>query len=63
MVLKEFGTVLSDNVTIRVHDSTADCRFLVLPIRPTGTDGWTHDQLKAIVTRDSMVGVTRSLLS
>jgi nitrile hydratase subunit alpha len=58
-VLEEFGTIIPSNVAIRVHDSTADCRFLVLPMRPLkGTEGFSHEQLKAIVTRDSMVGVT-----
>jgi hypothetical protein len=57
-VLKEFGTVVPDDVTISVHDSTADCRFLVIPRRPAGTEGWTIEQLKGIVTRDSMIGVT-----
>ena len=56
-VLKEFGTVLPEHVSVQVHDSTADCRFLVLPQRPLGTEGWTFNELKAIVTRDSMVGV------
>ncbi|CAM9350335.1 unnamed protein product [Ectocarpus fasciculatus] len=56
-VLREFGTVVPTDVTIRVHDSTADCRYLVIPQRPSGTEGWSHEQLKAIVTRDGMVGV------
>ena len=56
-VLKEFGTALPDSVTLRVHDSNADMRYLVLPERPAGTDGWAQDQLAAIVTRDCMVGV------
>ena len=43
---------------VTVHDSTADCRYLVLPQRPPGTDGWAAEQLEAIVTRDSMIGVT-----
>jgi nitrile hydratase len=57
-VLTEFGTHLPDNVTIRVHDSTADMRYLVVPSRPAGTEGWTFDDLKKIITRDSMIGVT-----
>jgi nitrile hydratase subunit alpha len=57
-VLKEFGTVLADNVEVRVHDSTADMRYLVLPERPAGTEGWSEDRLAALVTRDSMIGVT-----
>jgi nitrile hydratase len=57
-VLKEFGTALADTVTVRVHDSNADMRYLVLPMRPPGTDGWSEDVLAQIVTRDCMVGVT-----
>jgi nitrile hydratase len=55
-VLAEFGTEIPDNVEVRVVDSTADCRFLVLPQRPEGTDGWSEDQLVGIVSRDSMIG-------
>jgi nitrile hydratase len=56
-VLAEFGVQLSDSVTIRVHDSTADLRYLVLPMRPEGTESWSEERLAAIVSRDSMVGV------
>ena len=56
-VLKEFGTEVPDDMTVRVHDSLADLRYLVLPRRPAGTDGWSAEQLAAIVTRDCMVGV------
>lgn len=56
-VLAEFGTVLADGVTVRVHDSTADMRYLVLPMRPAGTEHWSEDRLAEIVTRDSMIGV------
>ena len=56
-VLKEFGTELPDQVTLRTHDSNADMRYLVLPERPAGTEGWSQEQLAAIVTRDCMVGV------
>jgi len=56
-VLAEFGTVLPDDVAIRVHDSTADLRYLVLPMRPPRTDGMDEAALAALVTRDSMVGV------
>jgi nitrile hydratase subunit alpha len=56
VVLKEFGTDLPDNTTVRVHDSNADMRYLVLPQRPDGTDGWSEEQLSELVTRDSMVG-------
>lgn len=58
-VLKEFGTELPEDVVVRVHDSTADMRYLVLPLRPAGTEGWSEQQLAQIVTRDSMIGVTR----
>jgi nitrile hydratase alpha subunit len=58
-VLAEFGTALPDEVEIRVHDSTADMRYLVLPERPAGTEGWSEERLAALVSRDSMVGVTR----
>ena len=57
-VLKEFGTDLADDITVRVHDSNADMRYLVLPMRPAGTAGWSEDELARIVTRDCMVGVT-----
>jgi nitrile hydratase alpha subunit len=56
-VLAEFGTVLSDSVTVRVHDSLAELRYLVLPERPAATADWSAEQLAAIVTRDCMVGV------
>jgi nitrile hydratase len=56
-VLAEFGTILPDGVTVRVHDSSADMRYLVLPMRPAGTDGWTEEALAGLVTRDSMIGV------
>ena len=57
-VLKEFGTELADEVTVRVHDSNADMRYLVLPMRPQGTEGWSENDLAQIVSRDCMVGVT-----
>lgn len=55
-VLQEFGTIIPDNVAVRVHDSNADMRYLVLPQRPAGTEGWSEEQLRPLVTRDSMVG-------
>lgn len=58
-VLAEFGTTLPDDTAIRVWDSTAEVRYLVLPERPAGTEGLTEDQLVDLVTRDSMIGVTR----
>ena len=57
-VLEEFGTRIPDSVKIRVHDSTADMRYLVLPMRPAGTDSLSEDQLCALVTRDSLIGVS-----
>ena len=57
-VLKEFGTELPDSVTLRVHDSNADMRYLVVPMRPAGTEGWSEEKLAGIITRDSLVGVT-----
>ncbi len=56
-VLSEFGTQIPDDVTLRVHDSLADLRYLVLPRRPAGTEGWSEQALAALVTRDCMVGV------
>ena len=56
-VLAEFGTVIADDVQIRVHDSTADMRYLVAPMRPEGTDNWSESELSRLVTRDSMIGV------
>lgn len=57
-VLREFGTELADDVALRVHDSTADIRFLVVPQRPAGTEGMSEAELAALVTRDSMIGVS-----
>ena len=57
-VLKEFGTVLPDQVTVRVHDSNADMRYVVIPMRPKGTEGWSEGELADILTRDTLVGVT-----
>ena len=57
-VLREFGTVLPDHVTVRVHDSNADMRYVVIPVRPEGTEGWSEEQLAGILTRDTLVGVT-----
>jgi len=56
-VLAEFGLQLPVSVTLRVHDSTADMRYLVLPMRPAGTDGWSEERLAALVSRDAMIGV------
>ncbi len=57
-VLAEFGTILPDDVEIRVVDSTADLRYLVVPKRPAGTEGWPEDRLASIVGRDSLIGTT-----
>ena len=58
-VLAEFGLQLADDVEIRVVDSTADVRYVVIPQRPPGTEGMNEDALAALVTRDSMIGVAR----
>jgi nitrile hydratase subunit alpha len=55
-VLAEFGVTLPDTVNVTVWDSTAEMRYLVIPMRPRGTDGWTADQLAALVNRDCMIG-------
>jgi nitrile hydratase len=59
VVLKEMGLDLPKDVEIRVWDSSADIRYMVLPERPAGTEGWTEEQLTSIVTRDCMIGVAR----
>ena len=58
-VLKEMGLELPPDVEIRVWDTTADTRYMVLPMQPAGTAGWSEERLAAIVTRDSMIGVAR----
>lgn len=55
-VLREFGTIIPDEVELRVHDSTADLRYMVLPERPSGTDELSEAELSALVTRDCMIG-------
>jgi nitrile hydratase len=55
-VLREFGVTLPERTEIRVWDSTAEVRYLVLPMRPPGTEGWSEEKLATLVTRDSMVG-------
>jgi len=55
-VLAEFGTDVPPNVELRVHDSTAEQRYLVLPLRPPGTEGWAEERLATLVTRNSMIG-------
>jgi nitrile hydratase len=58
-VLREFGVELGEHVEVRVWDSIADLRYLVVPERPSGTEKMTEEELAAIVTRDSMVGVAK----
>ncbi|MBV9890328.1 MAG: nitrile hydratase subunit alpha [Rhizobacter sp.] len=58
-VLREMGLDLPPEVEIRVWDTTADTRYVVLPLRPQGTEGWSEERLAAIVTKDSMIGVAR----
>ena len=60
-VLAEFGVDLPDEVLVNVWDSTAELRYLILPQRPEGTDGWADDDLAALVTRNSMIGTEREL--
>ncbi len=57
-VLAEFGTTIPEDVEVRVHDSTADLRYMVLPARPAGTEGWDEEALADLVSRDCMIGVT-----
>jgi nitrile hydratase len=58
-VLAEFGVTLDDDVELRVLDSTADIRYLVIPRRPAGSEGSSEDELAALVTRDAMIGVAQ----
>jgi len=58
-VMKELGLSIDEDVEVRVWDSTAEVRYLVLPERPAGTDGWSEDELAELVTRDAMIGVAR----
>ena len=55
-VLAEFGVTLPDHVAVRVWDSTAEIRYLVVPQRPAGTEGWSDDALAKLITRDAMIG-------
>ena len=59
-VLQEFGTTLSDDTEIRAVDSTADCRYLVIPTRPVGTEKMTETELAKLITRDSMIGTAQA---
>ena len=58
-VLAEFGLYLSDDIEVRVQDSNQKHRFMVMPMRPEGTDGWTEDQLVEIITRDCLMTLAR----
>jgi nitrile hydratase len=58
MLKDEFNTTIPDAVKLRVVDSTADYRWMVLPLRPAGTEGWSEEQLAAIVREGDMIGVT-----
>jgi nitrile hydratase len=55
-VLREFGLEVGPEVELRVYDSNAELRYLVLPMRPAGTEGWSEEDLARIVTRDAMIG-------
>lgn len=61
VVLAEFGTDIPDDIEIRVSDSTAMVRFLVLPQQPAGAEDWSEEDLRSLVTRDAMIGVVRDL--
>jgi nitrile hydratase len=61
-ILREFGTQLPDDVEVRVWDSTAELRYLVLPERPVGTETMNEEQLASLITRDAMVGVAKVTL-
>ena len=60
-VLEEFGVKLNEHVEVRVWDSTSERRYIVVPQRPAGTEGWSEDQLAGLVTRNSMIGTHRDL--
>lgn len=60
-VLREFGLELEPGVRVTVWDSSADVRYIVIPLRPAGTEGWDEEQLARLATRDSMIGVGRAL--
>lgn len=60
-VLQEFGVLLAEQVDVRVHDSTAELRYMILPQRPPGTESWSEEKLAALITRDSLIGTQRDL--
>jgi thiocyanate hydrolase gamma subunit len=57
-ILAEFGTIIPSDVEVRVHDSNQKTRYMVLPMRPEGTEGWSEEKLATLVTRDTMIGVS-----
>jgi nitrile hydratase len=58
-VLREMGLALAPQIEIRIWDTTADTRYMVLPERPPGTEGWSQEQLAALVTKEGMIGVAK----
>jgi nitrile hydratase len=60
-VLAEFGVAMPDDVEVRVHDSTAELRYMILPQRPPGTEDWPEEKLASLITRDSLIGTQRDL--
>ena len=56
-VLEEFGTIIPKNKEVKVHDSNADMRYLVLPERPSGTENWNEEELSKLISRDHLVGI------
>ena len=56
-MLAEFGTIIPAEIEVRVHDSNQKTRYMVLPMRPSGTEGWSEEKLASIITRDTMIGV------
>ena len=60
-MLAEFGVELADDVAVKVWDSTAELRYLVVPQRPAGTEGWDEDRLAGLISRNAMIGTARDL--
>jgi nitrile hydratase len=60
-ILAEFGTIIPESVALHVRDSNADMRYMVLPLRPRGTEGWTEERLQGLVTRDSLIGIAHAV--
>jgi len=61
MVLAEWGTHIAPDREVRVHDSTAELRYIVIPMRPAGTENWSEEELQKLISRDSMIGVAEAL--